>query len=81
MFYTYVLKSLSANHYYIGYTNDLEQRLKYHNSGKVNWTRQYVPWKIIYNEQFKNKDEAIRREKYLKSHAGRNWLKKNIVGS
>lgn len=80
MYYAYVLKSLSANHFYIGYTNNLERRLKYHNNGKVNWTRRYRPWKIIYSEQFENKNEAIRKEKYFKTHAGRNWLKKTKYG-
>jgi len=78
MYFTYVLKSLSSNHYYVGQTNSLEKRLCYHNNGKVFWTKHYLPWKVVYFEKFATAKEAVQREKYFKSHAGRNWLKKNV---
>ena len=80
MFYTYLLESLSSSHFYTGYTNDLNSRLNYHNSGKVKWTSRYTPWKLKYYEKFASKEEALAREKYLKSHAGRVWLKKFVTG-
>jgi len=78
MFYTYVLKSLSSDHHYIGQTDNLKKRLDYHNHGRVRWTSNYVPWKIIYFEEFPTRELSLQREKYLKSHAGRNWLKMKI---
>lgn len=80
MYYIYVIKSLGSKHYYTGYTNDLNSRLNAHNSGKSKWTKQHRPWKMIYNEDFQNKNDALRREKYLKTHAGRNWLRKILKG-
>jgi len=78
MYYIYILKSINTDHYYTGYTDNLESRLNKHNSGKSKWTNRYKPWKIIYNEKIENKIDAIKREKYLKSHSGRNWLKNKI---
>jgi len=72
----YVLKSIHTQHFYIGQTKNLLARLEYHNAGKVRWTSRYAPWKIVYQEKFSSRSEALKREKYFKSHAGRNWLKK-----
>ncbi|MCX6810775.1 MAG: GIY-YIG nuclease family protein [Candidatus Berkelbacteria bacterium] len=78
MYYTYVLKSQSSNHYYVGWTNNLELRIKTHNSGLVTRTKRYLPCKVIYFETFEEKTEALVREKYFKTHAGRNWLKRKL---
>ena len=77
-YYVYVLKSKIKNHFYIGITNNLERRLKEHNLGNICWTKRYKPWDILYTETMGNKIEARKREKYLKSHSGRKWVKKNI---
>ncbi len=76
MYYVYILESEGYEHFYIGYSANVYRRIREHNQGKVFWTKKYRPWKLIYQERFKNKNEAIKREKYFKSHAGRNWLKK-----
>jgi putative endonuclease len=36
----------------------------------------YAPFKVVYSEAFNLREEAIRREKYLKTAAGRRFLKK-----
>lgn len=81
MFYTYAMQSYDLHHYYIGFTSSLSKRLVKHNQGSVTSTKKYCPWQIIYTESFATKVEALKREKYLKSHAGRNWLKKLNSGS
>lgn len=75
MFYTYVLKSKDDKETYIGYTNDLKQRLKEHNQGLNFSTKKHKPWKIIYYECCLDKDDAKRREKYFKTTQGRRLLK------
>jgi len=62
---------------YVGYTNNLENRLKLHNSGKgAKFTRGRI-WKLLYFEKFKTKKEAILRECYIKKNRKfRNFLKK-----
>jgi len=73
-----VLKSLSAEKFYTGHTDDLERRLLEHNSGHGYYTKRFMPWIMAYREDVDSKDEAIKREKYLKSAAGRRWVKKKV---
>ena len=78
MFYAYVLKSIDHDFFYKGHCQDLDKRLKQHNSGITVSIRPYIPFKIIYTEEFATEQEAIVREKYFKSSAGRRFLKKII---
>jgi putative endonuclease len=39
-----------------------------------------MPWKILYVEEHETQKEAIKREKYFKSAAGRRWISKNVFG-
>jgi len=78
MFYAYVLRSLTAEFYYKGHCEDLENRLKQHNLGMTPSNRKYVPFEIVYFEAFETRQEAIRREKYFKSAAGRRFLMMKI---
>lgn len=76
MFQVYVLKSKNFDKSYVGSTNNLDRRIKEHNSGKHNFTKKFMPWKIIYTEQYTSESEARRREKFLKTTPGRRFLKK-----
>ena len=80
MFYIYVLKSLSHGSHYIGSSENPEHRLEYeHNKGKVRYTKGRMPWVLAYKESFQTRSEAIKREKFLKSGYGREFLK-NVLG-
>jgi putative endonuclease len=76
MYYVYVLRSSSCGNLYKGFCSDLQKRLSEHNAGKTKSIKASIPWKIIYYETFDSIDAAISREKYLKSAAGRRFLKK-----
>ncbi len=78
MFYVYVLRSLKNNYRYIGQTNNLEKRLLEHNEGMTKSIRFQIPFVLEHSEIFKTRIEAIRREKFLKSGKGREWLDNNI---
>jgi len=78
MYYTYVLKSKLDGRLYKGHTHNLENRIKEHNSGKTFSTKTYVPWELVYFEEFLTREEAVSREKYFKSGVGREYLK-NII--
>ncbi len=79
MFVVYALYSLTYNKIYIGFTSDLEQRLKSHNKlGKKGWTIKFRPWELIYSEECSLKSEALKREKQLKSATGRNFIRSLI---
>jgi len=77
-FYTYILYSRSHNRFYKGHCNDLERRLREHNNGRTKSNKAFRPWEIIYFETFDNEKDAILREKYFKTSAGRRFLKKKI---
>ena len=72
----YILKSCHFNITYAGSTTDLDRRLKEHNSGKNFFTKRYAPWKLFYKEEYQDLSEAREREKYLKTCAGRKFIKK-----
>ena len=68
-FYVYMLRSNSKKSVtYVGYTNDLERRVKQHNSGKGAKFTRGRQWKLIYKEFFKSKNKAISREYYIKNN-------------
>jgi putative endonuclease len=80
MFYTYVLQSKSTGKIYIGYTSNLERRLKRHNQELPTKNKSYTklnkgPWEVVYKEEFKTKEEAIKRERQLKTAKGRKFIK------
>ncbi len=78
MFYAYVLKSISHNYLYKGHCQDIEKRLKQHNMGLTVSIRPFIPFELIYYEKFEFEIEAIKREKYFKTAAGRRYLKKKL---
>ena len=77
-FYVYILESLKDNNFYIGCTKDLNKRLKEHNTGKAVSTKHRKPFNLIYYEVCFNREDAYRREKYLKSGYGHKWIKTRL---
>lgn len=60
---------------YTGSTNDLDKRIKEHNKGKVEATKNRRPLKLIYCENIDSLEKARARERYYKTGAGRRKLK------
>ena len=79
IYYIYILKSIDHEKTYVGFTQDLEKRLKEHNAGKSTYTRKFRPWKLIYREETCSKEIALKLEKYYKSSAGRRKIKKLLA--
>lgn len=73
-FYVYILHNKQKNFIYVGYSKNLKQRIKQHNSGKSKSTKAYKPLKLIFYEAYPTKSDAKRREKYLKSNKGKTTL-------
>jgi putative endonuclease len=78
MYYTYVLESSIDGSRYIGFSSDLQNRLKAHNSGAVPATKAKRPWRFVYYEACENEQKAIAREKYFKTGFGRRFLKERL---
>ena len=79
MYYTYVLLSEKDRNFYVGYTNDLKKRFSKHQQGLVSSTTHRRPLNLIYYEACLNEEDAIKREKYLKSGYGRRFLKNRLA--
>lgn len=81
MYQVYVLHSTAFNKIYIGYTSNIEERLKSHNElGTKGWTIKYRPWSLIHTESFSTKTEAQKREQELKGAKGRLWIWEQLLG-
>jgi len=78
MYYTYVLYSKIDQRLYIGFTDNLKQRLKMHIDGRVPATRDRRPLILVYVEGCLSKFKALGREKYFKTGFGRRYLKSRI---
>ena len=78
-YYAYVLYSPNTDRFYKGHCSDVSRRLAEHNAGKTKSIKAFIPWKLVYSEEFNSREEAIKREKYFKTAAGRRFLKKVII--
>lgn len=83
MFFVYAIQNLERKKIYIGYTINLENRLKRHNGLLTNKRTSFTnknrgQWELVYFEKFENRKEAINREKQLKSYRGRQFIKEKI---
>ncbi|AFH49489.1 Hypothetical protein IALB_1782 [Ignavibacterium album JCM 16511] len=78
-FFTYILFSAKHNKHYFGHTSNLQKRISDHNSGLSTFTKKYLPWELIYFEEFDSRAEAMKREKFFKSYLGYKWLKQNKI--
>jgi putative endonuclease len=64
----YILRSEKNSDIYIGSSEDVRNRLALHNEGRVKSTKGYRPWKLLEQEEFGSRGEAVLRERFLKSH-------------
>jgi putative endonuclease len=90
MYYVYLLRSIkNPTATYVGYTNNLEERLKRHNAGRVRrsfmrsldgsvHTQNDKPWAIVTYVAFSNEQKALDFEKYVKVGSGYAFAKKRL---
>ena len=75
MFFVYVIQSLKDSTTYIGFTEDIEKRLKEHNAGKTKSIKHKIPFKLVHIEKYETKTEARKRELLLKNNS---WEKEKL---
>ncbi|EKD49236.1 MAG: hypothetical protein ACD_63C00213G0006 [uncultured bacterium] len=75
MYYVYALKSLKNVYIYVGISDNPRRRIEQHNKGYNKTTKSYRPFQIIMIEKYDSRIEARKREKYLKSGCGKEYLK------
>lgn len=78
MEYVYVLLSLKDSRFYTGYTKNLKQRIEQHGLGKVGTTRNRRPLKVVYYEACLDQEDALHREKYLKTTWGKRYVNNRL---
>jgi putative endonuclease len=77
--FTYILFSESLNKYYIGSTSDeLQERLRRHNTNHKGFTGGIGNWMIVYQEAFESKSHAYAREREIKAWKSRKRIEKLI---
>lgn len=72
MYHVYILQSKKNHSYYIGHTQDIQIRINRHNEGYVRSTKSGRPWVLVYQELYKSKSAAYKREMQIKSFKGGN---------
>ena len=82
MFCVYVLQNPAGN-FYIGHTDNLENRITNHNrtdkiSGK--FTRKNEPWILVWSEEHPARSSAMRREREIKSWKSARWIRIRLLG-
>jgi putative endonuclease len=78
-YFLYILKSVKDEKYYVGITDDVARRLKEHNLGYNKSTKPYRPYNIVHLEEFKTKEEAAKKEWWIKNKPEGRWYKKRIL--
>jgi len=80
MRYVYILRSVGEpGQTYVGVTGDLKRRLRQHNSGQSEYTRDFRPWKLETYIAFSNPEKAKRFERYLKMGGGWRFAKRRLI--
>jgi putative endonuclease len=73
-FCIYILYSEKLDKFYVGSTGNLEDRLLRHNSGRSTFTKNGIPWKLVYTEKFDTRIEAVQRELFIKKQKSRKYI-------
>jgi putative endonuclease len=79
-FHVYILRSESTNRFYIGQTQNVEERLQYHNANYSKSLKNRGPWKLLYQEAYQTRSEAVSRERQIKSWKDRAMIER-LVGA
>ena len=81
VYYLYILQSESTGRFYIGQTQDVSERLAYHNANYSKSLKNRGPWRLVYTEQYKTRSEVMRRERQLKSWKDHRMIAKLLSAS
>ena len=76
VYWVYVLQSLKGGSRYVGSTHDVEHRLDQHNAGLYPPTQEHRPWKVIFKEEHPTRTSANRKETFLKTGRGKDFLRR-----
>ncbi|MBK6932987.1 MAG: GIY-YIG nuclease family protein [Saprospirales bacterium] len=72
--YIYILQSQVDASFYTGYTSNISRRLQEHNAGLSSFTSRKIPWRLVYFEDFDDKSDALKRERFIKAMRNKNFI-------
>ena len=73
-YWVYILQSESSGRYYVGHTNNLDDRLRRHTEGRTAANRGRGPWRLVYREEFPTRQAAAAREQAIKNRKSRQYI-------
>ena len=73
-FFVYILYSATVDQYYVGHSEDLDDRFFRHTNSGNRATKKAKDWKVVYTETFDTRSEAYRREIDIKKKKSRNYI-------
>jgi putative endonuclease len=79
-FYLYILYSVYLDQYYVGHTDNLEDRLFRHNNSGSKSTKKTNDWELKYQEPYPTRSAAMKREAEIKKKKSRKYIEKLIAG-
>ena len=79
MYFVYTLYSKRLDRLYIGQTQNLDKRVNEHRNGLSKFTSRTSDWELIYSENCETRRQAMKRERQLKSHKGRDFLRNKLA--
>jgi len=79
-YYLYILKSETADRYYVGISSNPQRRLEYHNSFEKGFTSRYRPWRIVFAKEYPSKTEAHAAETMVKDWKSRKMIEQLLTG-
>ena len=75
----YIIKSESNGRFYIGQTQDINQRLEFHNSGRSKYTKNLGPWALFATKNYDTRSDAVKWERKLKNLRSRRLILEFIL--
>ena len=80
-FFTYILQSDQDGSYYIGSSQDPDERLIKHNRNHAGYSSRKRPWRIVWKQEFSCREEAIKMELPIKKQKSKSYIESLISGS
>jgi putative endonuclease len=78
-YYVYIIQSFKDGSYYIGSTQNLEERFQRHNEGRSKYTKLKRPWDLVYYEEHPSRSSAVKRENEIKRRKKKgSWLRLTV---
>ncbi|MBL7175278.1 MAG: GIY-YIG nuclease family protein [Desulfobacteraceae bacterium] len=80
-YFVYILRSQKDGSYYIGSTQDLDERLERHNQGRSKYTKSKRPWNLMYYEEYPDRSDAVKRENQIKRRKDKDYIESLVKRS